>query len=298
MITMENEIKHEIPQLLEKYKGINTEVYEIQSVGGGCINDAYKVITGSGNWFLKINEPEFEGMFECEQQGLELLRSTGEIFVPEPLGSGRFDNGKIFFLMEFVEEAPKEPDYWKNFGRQLARMHKYSNNKFGLDDDNFIGSLPQYNRFHETWTEFFINERIERQVRWAVENEIMDNTLASKIRDSYAEFEKIFPEEPPALLHGDLWGGNVMTGPEGQPCIIDPAVYYGHREVDLAFSQLFGSFPEDFYESYNKEWPLAPGFEKRKDVYNLYPALVHVNLFGGTYLSMVERFMETVEKAV
>lgn len=288
-------LKKALKQLLSAKKGINTEVEDLKPVGGGDINDAFKVVTGDGPFFLKTNTAAFEGLFEVEQNGLELLRSTKEIFVPEPIGHGQLDDGQIYLLMEFVEEAPKESNFWQNFGRQLAKMHKHSFSYFGLDHDNFIGSLPQYNRYYDNWPDFFINERIERQLRWAEESGTIDKNLAGSIRDAFPAFKEIFPEEHPALLHGDLWSGNVMTGPSGQPCIVDPAVYYGHREVDLAFSQMFGSFPEGFYEAYHEEYPLQAGFNERKDLYNLYPALVHVNLFGGMYVSLVQRIIKTVK---
>jgi len=183
-------------------------------------------------------------------------------------------------------------DYWTDFGHKLAGLHRCSKENFGLDHDNYIGSLPQSNGSSSTWVEFFINQRLRVQLTLAKNG----NNIPSQLLQSFDKLiQKIpdwLPEEKPALLHGDLWSGNVMVGSDGKVCLIDPAVYYGHREIELAFTTLFGGFDQSFYHAYNEEFPLAQGYEDRFDIYNLYPLLVHVNLFGSSYLSGIQTILD------
>ena len=161
-----------------------------------------------------------------------------------------------------------------------------------MDHSNYIGRLPQRNAFEETWVDFFIEHRLEVQLGLAIYNGHVDSFYADRFRSIYAVLPDEFPDERPCLLHGDLWSGNVMIGPKGEPVILDPAVFYGHREAELAFTRMFGGFDPYFYSAYNEATPLEVGFESRIDLYNLYPLLVHVNLFGTSYLSGVERTLK------
>ena len=159
---------------------------------------------------------------------------------------------------------------------------------FGLDHDNYIGSLPQSNHQHTSWVEFFIEERLEKQIALAKNSGALNNSTIQQFNNLFKRLKEIIPEEKPSLLHGDLWNGNYMLAADGCACLIDAAVYYDHREMDLAMTRLFGGFPEEFYESYHETFPLSSGFEERVDIHNLYPLLVHVNLFGGSYISQVK----------
>lgn len=257
-------------------------IFQNKSVGGGCINHAHKLETSVGNLFLKYNsKSRFPGMFEAEAKGLKLLRQTKTIHVPEFILIGEHQ-AFSFIVLEFLETASRQKNYWESAGMQLANLHRNTSDKFGLDHDNFIGSLPQSNTMHEDWLTFFLQERL-----LAVGAEII-SPYCDKLE--HALMERL-PKETPALLHGDLWNGNIMIGSDGYANFFDPAVYYGHREIDLAMTKLFGGFPPEFYKAYDSEFPLQRDFDERVDLYNLYPLLVHVKLFGGSYLDQVKSIL-------
>lgn len=277
--------------LYQKY-GHKIEITGQQSVSGGSINASYKLNTQSGNFFAKLNDAgAYPGMFEKEKKGLELLKGAGELFIPKVISTGEVGT-QSYILMEHVDSDVSHPSFWSEFGKSLARLHKHSNEEFGLDHDNYIGSLPQYNDSRETWTAFFAEMRLGVQCKMARDSGKIDGTVVSNFEKLYPSLENLFPEEKPALIHGDLWSGNFMVGPDGGPCIIDPAVYYGHREMDLGMSALFGGFDRQFYLSYHEEYSLEKGWEERLDLANLYPLMVHVNLFGGGYLGQVKNILK------
>jgi len=257
------------------------EVLRFQTVGGGCINHGGKLETRNGTYFLKWNSAtQYKGMFKAERSGLALLRDTHTLHIPSVvLLDENIDYQWI--VMEWVEARPKLKDYWKVLGEQLARLHQHTHSAFGLDHDNYIGSLPQRNEPRHSWVEFFVHERLQPQLRKVNP----PPRLQKQFEQLYAKLPQLMPEERPSLLHGDLWSGNLMTNARGLPCLIDPAVYYGHREAELAFTKLFGGFADGFYDAYANTWALQNEFEGRVDVYNLYPLLVHANLFGGGYRS-------------
>lgn len=270
--------------------GKEYEVLFGRSIGGGCINNGVKLETDKGNFFLKWNDDAEEDLFDKELLGLNLLHKANCLLIPQGLGRGKIGQ-KNFLILEYIEKAAPSADFWEDFGRKLARQHKITSPQYGLDHNNHIGKLLQKNDPKDDWIEFFIENRLEVQLGLALYNHQIDDSFARKFRNLYAQLPGIIPDEPASFLHGDLWNGNFMVGPNGKACIFDPAVYYGHREIELAFTRLFGGFDLRFYESYNDEFPLAPGFEKRIDIYNLYPLLVHVNLFGSSYLAGVEQTM-------
>jgi protein-ribulosamine 3-kinase len=262
---------------------------------GGCINHGGRVTTSQGNYFLKWNDlGKFPGMFAAEAKGLDLLGSGGTIMVPKVINVGTAGPFQ-FLLLEHIDSGKKTFDFWDRFGTGLARLHKRSSTHFGLDHHNYIGSLPQRNTESTSWTEFFIQERLLSQLRIARDAGKIDHSLVMKFDALFNRLPSLLPEEPPSLLHGDLWGGNLITTSAGGPCLIDPAVYYGNREMDLAMTQLFGGFDPFYLESYKEVYPLHPAYEERLDLYNLYPLLVHVNLFGGGYkdqvVSILNRFV-------
>ena len=230
-------------------------------------------------------------MFEAEARGLRLLRKPQNIDIPEVWGVGEAD-GLSFIILEYVREGPRNRNYWQLLGEQLAELHGNTVKEFGLDHDNYIGSLPQANKSHDNWLEFFIEERLERQLEIAAGKRKIDGHHRQKFEQLYRKLPDLLPDhEPPSLIHGDLWSGNLITNEKGMPTLIDPAVYYGNREIELAFTTLFGGFDGEFYQVYQQVMPMAPGYEERFDIYNLYPLMVHVNLFGGGYLSQVESIM-------
>ena len=263
-----------------------------QRLSGGDINEAFELELSSGaRVFLKTNARASPGMFPAEARGLDFLRAAGELRVPEVLAvsSGQPDEPS-FLVLELL--APGQPcaDFDERLGRGLARLHRFGAPRFGLDHDNFIGSLGQSNATHDSWAEFYWNERLEPQLARAVAGGL----ASGRLRDGFARLagrlaNLVGAEEPPARLHGDLWAGNLHVDEQGAPCLIDPAVYGGHREMDLAMMRLFGGFAESVFRAYEQEWPLAPGHAERIALYQLYPLMVHVNLFGGGYVESVAR---------
>ncbi|MFT5617649.1 MAG: protein-ribulosamine 3-kinase [Arenicella sp.] len=274
--------------------GEEAEVKFIHFITGGCINNTIQLNTNRGEFFLKWNEESSLEMYEKEVKGLEVLRANSSITIPQVLGLGKVEN-KAFLLLEFIDEGFQSPTYWTDFGRKLAEMHKSTtSDKFGLDFNNFIGSLQQNNEFHVDWIEFFVEKRLRSQFGLAYYNKLIDVSYLRKLDQLPQALERIFPKEKPSLLHGDLWSGNAMRDQQGNPCLVDPAVYYGHREMELAFTKLFGGFDNSFYQAYEEAFPLEIGFKDRKDIYNLYPLMVHVNLFGTSYLSGIDKVLERI----
>jgi len=280
-----------IQKLLSEKLSRKVEITKQNSVSGGDINIAYKVETSAGDYFVKINHASsFPAMFEKEAKGLKLLADSGEINVPDVIGTGK-SNEEAFLVLKHIDSSTMKAGFWKTLGRSLARMHQHSHELFGLDHDNYIGSLPQSNTYHHSWVSFFIEERLEKQLKIARDDGKVNAGLIKSFESLYKRLPDIFPEEPPALLHGDLWSGNYMIDQEGNPCLIDPAVYYGHREMDLGMSLLFGGFDREFCNAYHDEFPLEKSWRERTDICNLYPLMVHVNLFGGSYVQSVSRII-------
>lgn len=277
-----------IQQKLCSFLGSQTKITSVIPLSGGDINRAFRVQTSNGSFFLKYNDADrFPRMFEAEALGLKLLKKSGAPRVPVVIAHG--ESGKhSWLLLEYIDQGSYGKNFWDDFGFALAQLHKNSNESFGLDHDNYIGSLPQSNKNHQTWPEFFVEERLGKQLEMARKKGFVDNTLMRSFEGLFQAIPSIFPPEPPALVHGDLWSGNYMSDSNGNPCIIDPAVYYGFREMDIAMSKLFGGFASRFYEAYHEAFPMAPGWQQRLDICNIYPLLVHVNLFGGGYLGSVK----------
>lgn len=272
--------------------GKKVVIERVSGVAGGCINHCYKLTTGSGNFFVKINRADlFPGMFESEEMGLKILGSAGAFYVPEVVGSGELD-GTSFLILGFIESGKRQNSFFEKFGEQLAHLHRKTSGFFGLDHDNYIGSLAQSNRCHNNWVDFFIKERLEKQIKLARDRNSVDSAIILQFNRLFNRLNEIFPSEKPSLLHGDLWSGNFMVAPGGGPALIDPSVYYGFREMDIGMTRLFGGFSPGFYESYNIFFPMEKGWEDRIDVCNLYPLMVHVNLFGGGYLSQVRSILQ------
>ncbi|MEP2026182.1 MAG: fructosamine kinase family protein [Reichenbachiella sp.] len=263
--------------------GEKTDCSDLQSVGGGCIHQAGSFVHNGEKYFLKWNS-NASVMFETEAKGLALLKDTATVSIPKIISTGSV-NEVDYLCLEFIEQSAQAPGFWVDFGRQLADLHQNSALRFGLDHHNFIGRLPQSNEQKSNWVDFFISERLMPQIKMARDQGVVDEQLQLKFNTLMKELPNLIPNEKPALLHGDLWSGNFLIGSHGQPVIFDPAVYYGHREAELAFTRLFGGFDAVFYQTYHNTFPLQHGHEERVDIFNLYPLLVHVNLFGSSYLN-------------
>jgi protein-ribulosamine 3-kinase len=280
--------------ILEKHTGQPEKIEKFSSLSGGSINNALRVKTGSGTWFAKYNSADrYPGMFEKEALGLDLLHNAREVYTPAVIGCENA-HGQSMLVLEYVESARENATYWHDFGTSLAHLHKHIGERFGLDHDNYIGSLEQFNDFHDRWIDFFVNQRLEVQIKMARNQGLIDNGTVKRFEKLYHHLSDFFPEEKPSLIHGDLWSGNYMTNSRGEACIIDPAVYYGHRLMDIGMSKLFGGFAPQFYESYNNEFPMENNWRQAVEIANLYPLMVHVNLFGGGYLGGVMEVLKRV----
>jgi fructosamine-3-kinase len=286
-------IQKSILEFLNKTNpSIKAHIRASHSVSGGSINKAVKLDTSHGHFFVKHNTAHrFPAMFDKEALGLALLAKARVIDVPQVLLTDE-DEEHAFLLLSYIDSSHEATDFWDDFGERLAALHQQKAEKFGLDHDNYMGSLYQHNSLHDDWTEFFVMERLEPQIKMAREEGNLGRNDVSAFERLYKQLDSIFPETEPSLIHGDLWSGNLMANKQGYACLIDPAVYYGHPEIDIAMSTLFGGFSNRFYEAYNRHNPLEKGWHERLPIYNLYPLLVHVNLFGGSYLSSVQQTLQ------
>jgi len=254
----------------------------ILTVSGGCINNASKLQTNKGSFFVKWNENRKSDMFQAEYEGLKKLKEPNAIYIPEIIA---FDQN--FLILECIPNSIPGNHFWENFGRNLAYMHKHKAEKFGLENDNYIGSLKQINTIEESWIDFFIQNRLSVQL----EIGSFSSAIKNDFQKLFIKLPDLFPYEAPSIVHGDLWSGNFLVKNNSIPVLIDPAIYFGNREMDIAMSKLFGGFNTDFYTSYNEFFPLEKGWEERINLCNLYPLLVHVNLFGGGYLNQVKNIL-------
>ncbi|MFT3740077.1 MAG: fructosamine kinase family protein [Breznakibacter sp.] len=284
---MDKELKDELENVL------GSRVIDCKPVSGGSISRTNKIVLQNTQpFFVKSDVPK--PMLDAEAIGLAEIRRCGCIKVPEVIALG-----DSYLVMEWIEPGRRDRDFFRAFGRQLALMHKFVSDGFGFKSDNFIGSTAQLNMVQDNvlisdWASFYLNYRLLPQFNMAKDNGYID----SYMEKLFGRIVHILPdilhgcEEGPSLLHGDLWGGNFMVGACGEPVLIDPAVYYGHREADLAMTKLFGGFDPEFYLAYERQWPLGPGANKREPVYLLYHVLNHLNLFGTSYRWQVIELME------
>jgi fructosamine-3-kinase len=268
---------------------LGTEVLGATRLGGGDINDAFEVSLSDGTHiFVKTHPDPPAGMFGAEARGLRWLGEAQAIRLPQVIAVS--DERPAYLALELLTPGPRRSDFDETLGRSLASLHASDAPSFGLNHDNFIGRLAQSNAVADDWASFYWESRLEPQLRLATNRGLIDGTTQA-LFDSLRRVlpERVGPPEPPSRLHGDLWGGNLHGDAEGQPCLIDPAVYGGHREVDLAMMRLFGGFGERVFSAYAAASPLAPGADDRTPLYQLYPLMVHVNLFGGSYVDSVRR---------
>ena len=279
---MNKSIKDRIKTILDE------DIVDSAAQGGGCIADSRVLTTSSGKMYF-LKQGFSNGMFKNEANCLrEIERSetirTHKIFGVED----------DFLLLDFITQGVKTKDAMYNFGCDLARMHQYVGKNYGFYEDNFIGANPQINAESDNWGDFYFNNRLKYQYQLAEKNGHVTPELKSK----FLQLEKVFHRilegsiDSPSLLHGDLWGGNYLIDENKKAVIIDPAVYYGHREADWAMTKLFGGFSPEFYEGYQHTFPLNDGYQYRENIYLLYHVLNHLNLFGRGYYSQTISLIE------
>lgn len=280
----------EIDLHISKIQGKNFQTHQRRSLSGGCINQSYTISDGENIYFVKVNQASRIAMFEAEYLGLQEIFATQTIRVPQPIVWG-ISGTQSYLILEYLGMGGGDHNAWQTMGRNLAAMHRVtSENGFGWQRNNTIGSTPQINTWNPSWTEFYTQQRLAYQFELAHKRgarfPLADQLLAS-VADILSGHEVT-----PSLVHGDLWGGNAGFSTQGEPVIFDPATYYGDREVDMAMTELFGGFPRVFYQAYQEVYPLEAGYERRKMLYNLYHVLNHFNLFGGSYASQANRMIE------
>jgi fructosamine-3-kinase len=271
---------------------LGLQILQLQPIAGGDISTVYRIETKNQQFIVKSSVSQSANeMFQAEKNGLEVIRSCNTIKVPEVFFFNRHANTS-FLIMEFVDSKRALPGDFTRLGEQVAELHKNSDLYFGWQQDNFIGSLPQLNRRADSWSSFFVLQRLFPQLKLAISQKLLDKNDLPNIEKVIEICESLFSPFRPALLHGDLWSGNYLISKEGIPFLIDPAVYYGHSEVDLAMTRLFGGFNQAFYDAYDNSLPPQTGRGERCELYQLYYLLVHLNLFGRSYYSSVKRIID------
>lgn len=261
-------------------------------VGGGCINTAMTISGNGREYFLKLNAAHLLDMFDAEADGLRELARAKAVRVPMPVCTGTIGN-QAFIVMEKLTLHGSAATSMARFGEQLAQMHRYTRDRFGWHRDNTIGSTPQPNTWTDNWLDFWRDQRLAYQLTLGARHGL-SSRVCNKGEKLQTKLAALFGDHQPqaSVLHGDLWSGNYGIGNNGEPVIYDPAVYFGDRETDLAMTELFGGFGQDFYAAYRANWPLDPGYSLRKQLYNLYHILNHFNLFGGGYAGQAESMIE------
>ncbi len=273
---------------------LGEKVISNSSIAGGSIASSYLIETANNKKYFVKTYSTNGTILQNEANGLSELQKSGAIKTPKVVAvTGEY------LILEFIKSGKRSKDFSKTFGRQFANLHKTTADKFGFYEDNFIGSTPQINiTLYSSWKDFFWNNRLLYQFKLAEQKGYSN----SEMLGLFNKLEKVYhsiiggAEEPPTLLHGDLWGGNYIADCNGDPVLIDPAVYYGNREADLAMTKLFGGFNSEFYSAYNEEYPLANGWEYRLNLYMLYHVLNHLNIFGVGYYSQVISIIKTYTK--
>lgn len=256
-------------------------------VGGGCINEAARVETDAGTFFAKWNDHPIPDQFEREAEGLTALADSGtSLAIPRPIGARPPAGGApALLVMEYLAPGRPGPDFDERLGVGLAELHRATAPRFGFAHDNYCGATPQPNGWMDDWIDFYRERRLRHQLRVAVERRgvgASDRRAFERLLDRLDALLGIDPE-PPALIHGDLWSGNLHVAPDGRPGLVDPAAYYGHREAELGMMVLFGGFSPRVYAAYESVRPLQPGWRERLPLYSLYHLMNHYVLFGGGY---------------
>jgi protein-ribulosamine 3-kinase len=262
-----------------------SEVQSCEKLSGGSINEVYTLRIENVDYCLKVNQNlAYKDFFTKEANGLDELRKAPHIKVPK-IYTFSDETNASYLLIEFIHNKIPTNSDWEHAAIALAEMHKITSTEFGFYEDNFIGSQVQENQKMTSWTDFYRQERLENQFQIAVSKSSFSKQEIKNFLRFLDKLDQLIVSESPSLLHGDLWSGNYFFSEDSEFVLIDPAVYYGNREIDLAMSRLFGSASSVFYDSYHKYFPLEAEWKERVKIYQLYPILVHINLFGSSYIS-------------
>jgi len=263
-----------------------------QPVYGGDINHAARFAVNGTRYFVKWSREAPASMFPAEADGLRRLSEAGGIRIPAVIALGEAEGAcPAYLALEWIETDGSATDAtMEDFGARLAALHRHTTSQHGLERDNFIGLLPQRNTPDPAWSAFYRDQRIRPQMEMARQRGLLPKRREDLLTRLIERLPDLLDDTAiqPALLHGDLWGGNYLVDDQGEAVLIDPAVYYGHREMDVAMTALFGGFSRRFYEAYAATYPLDPGYEDRQPLYQLYYILAHLNLFGESYGGRVD----------
>ncbi len=261
-------------------------------IGGGCISRAYRLEDESGAYYFLKYGADKPLIYQKEANGLNELSKAKAIKVPHVI---RVTDS--YLLLEWIDSGHRNNDFWREFGVSMANLHRFTGSEFGLEEDNYLGDALQINSSEgnqkHDWIEFYWAKRLKFQMDWAFQQGLVDRQFMSKVSDFQKRIQGFMQdsENIPVLLHGDLWSGNFLVARSGEPVLIDPAIYYGNREAELAMTMLFGGFDPLFYEAYQSAYPLPDGYKERIPLYKLYHILNHLNLFGKSYWSEVNHLM-------
>ena len=284
---MSNSRREALQRLVASALGTSQQIASTRSCSGGCIHQAEIVtLTDGRELFVKSSCGDGDP-FVKEAEGLAAIAKTQTIRTPEVITIGPLDDNEFCLVLEAISSASPPKNFWHDFGQQLAELHRSGrSSQFGWSSDNYLGSTAQPNQPCSDWCQFWAEQRLGFQIGLAQHAGLATSELQRQVDRVIERLDQLIgePTDPPSLLHGDLWSGNYLVGSSGEPVLIDPAVYYGRREAELAMPLLFGGFPDAFYAGYHSSWPLADGWRQRTNVYKLYHLLNHLNLFGASFL--------------
>ncbi|QKY71128.1 fructosamine kinase family protein [Lentibacillus sp. CBA3610] len=269
----------------------HSTIEQAKRIAGGSINESYFAKTNNGQYFIKYHSDAPDRFFELEAKGLDLIRETNSIAVPNVFAFSD-EKQNAFLVMEWVEGTRAADTDWK-LGDAIAEMHHASGEKHGFDYHTFIGSLPQPNGLFSSWLEYYRDRRLGAQLQLGIDRGMMPGKRRDRMETLLEKLDKWVPANvEPSYLHGDLWGGNWLAGPGGEPNVIDPSFLYGDRHFELAFTEVFGGYSNEFYRAYQERFPLSPDYEDIKPLYQLYYLLAHLNMFGEPYGRSVDTILK------
>lgn len=280
-------------EILERLKQLNLGIDSIVPIKGGDINDAFRLESFDKKYFLKVNSANnFPHLFKKEARALETIKKTKTFSVPKVVNVGEAGKDFQYLLLEWMETSTPTVVNWENLGKNLAKLHQNTSKQFGWSEDNYIAIVVQPNSLTDSWSEFYAKNRIMPMMKLLQNKQLINSKQIKSAENLCKQLNSIFPEERPALLHGDFWNGNILANKKGEFSVIDPAIYYGHREMDLAIAKLFGGFDDVFFDAYHENNPLAPNFEERLPIAQLFPLLIHAYLFEGYYVKDVQTILK------
>lgn len=281
---------HQIKTGLADYFSVDSSEVWLQSVSGGDTHQNFQASITGKDYFVKANGLANQQVLLTEFKSLQTINNLFADSYPQAIDVITLEQS-VLLLMEYRAISSVTESAAYQAGRLLAQQHQITFEQFGWDEANFIGSTPQTNQWQQSWPDFFAQSRLQPQLDLAIKQGLPKHCV-ERVEQMIVSLPTVLNHQPKAsLVHGDLWSGNIGVA-DGEPILFDPAPYFGDAEVDLAMTELFGGFPDSFYSGYQTILPIQQGYQRRKNIYNLYHALNHFNLFGSGYIVMVDRLSE------